>query len=228
MTRSARAFVWVGGALFVISLAVTAYVYLVRFGEAPPYAGWPAAALDVALFSIFAGHHSVFARDGAKRMMSAIVPERLMRSTYVYIASVLLIVACVAWRPVGGTVYRATRGPLALLVAVQLAGLSFIVASVRVIDGLELAGIRQAAGANTPLQVGGPYGVVRHPLYLGWILAVFGTPHLTGDRLVFAAISSAYLIVAVPWEERSLEREFGASYHRYRQRVRWRVLPFVY
>jgi len=228
MTRFARAFVWVGGGLFVISLAVTAYVYLVRFGEAPPYAGFSAVAVDVALFSMFAGHHSVFARDGVKRMMNSLVAERLVRSTYVYIASVLLIVTCLAWRPVGGTVYRATRLPLAVLVAVQLAGLGFIVASVRAIDGLELAGIRQASGVETPLQVGGPYRVVRHPLYLGWILAVVGAPHMTGDRLVFAVISSAYLLVAVPWEERSLEREFGTSYRRYRQHVRWRVLPFVY
>jgi protein-S-isoprenylcysteine O-methyltransferase Ste14 len=228
MTRFARAFVWIGGAVFVLALVVTAYVYLVRFGDTAPFAGWSPIAFDALLFSIFAGHHSVFAREGAKRMMSSCVPQRLMRSVYVYIASGLLVAACLAWRRVGGAIYHVSDVPFAVLAAVQLAGLSFIVASVRTIDGLDLAGIRQASATNTPLQVGGPYRVVRHPLYLGWMLAVFGTPHLTGDRLVFALISSAYLMVAVPWEERSLEREFGVAYRRYRQRVRWRVLPFLY
>src|SRR5262249_41028582 len=76
--------------------------------------------------------------------------------------------------------------------------------------------------------VRGAYGLVRHPLYLGWILMVFGTPHLTGDRLLFAAVTSAYLLVAIPWEERSLEVAFGDAYRQYKQRVRWRVLPYVY
>jgi protein-S-isoprenylcysteine O-methyltransferase Ste14 len=109
---------------------------------------------------------------------------------------------------------------------VQLTGLWFIAVSVRAIDALELAGIRESS--NTGLQVGGPYRLVRHPLYLGWVLAVFGAPHMTGDRLTFAIVSSMYLVVAVPWEERSLERAFGESYRHYKQRVRWRMLPFVY
>ena len=227
MTRGARAFVWVGGGLFVASLALTAFVYLWPFGASTPFAGWGGAAFDGLLFLVFAAHHSGFARDSVKDMVAARVPERLIRSTYVYIASELLIVVCLLWRPVGGVVYTATGAVFALLAAVQLLGLGFIAASVRAIDGLELAGIREPA-ANTALQVAGPYRVVRHPLYLGWMLAVFGTPHLTGDRLAFAIVSSAYLVVAVPWEERSLERVFGESYRRYQQRVRWRVVPFVY
>jgi len=227
MTQGARAFVWGGGGVFVASLALTAFVYLWPFGASIPFAGWGGAAFDVLLFLGFAAHHSAFARDSVKHRVAAMVPERLIRSTYVYIASVLLIVVCLVWRPIGGVVYTATGAVFPLLAAVQLLGVGFIAASVRAIDGLELAGIRVPA-ANTALQVGGPYRVVRHPLYLGWMLAVFGTPHLTGDRLMFAIVSSAYLVVAVPWEERSLERVFGESYRRYRQRVRWRVVPFVY
>ena len=78
------------------------------------------------------------------------------------------------------------------------------------------------------MQIEGPYRLVRHPLYLGWMLAVFGAAHMTGDRLAFGAISSVYLLIAVPWEERSLMQSFGDDYARYTQQVRWRVIPFVY
>jgi methanethiol S-methyltransferase len=98
----------------------------------------------------------------------------------------------------------------------------------RAIDPLELAGIRKAERPNEELQQGGAYGLVRHPIYLGWVLAVFGAAHMTGDRLTFAVLTTTYLIIAVPWEERSLEREFGAAYRSYKQRVRWRIVPFLY
>jgi len=111
--------------------------------------------------------------------------------------------------------------------AVQLAGVWLTLRSVRFIDALELAGIRgPSAGAS--LQITGPYRWVRHPIYLGWLLMTFGPAHMTGDRLAFAAISTAYLVVAVPWEERSLVRAFGEAYVDYRRRVRWRIVPYVY
>ena len=78
------------------------------------------------------------------------------------------------------------------------------------------------------LQTGGVYGLVRHPLYFGWVLIVFGAAHMTGDRLTFAVLTTAYLVMAMPWEERSLEREFGASYRRYKEKVRWKILPYLY
>jgi len=226
MTRWARTFVWVGGALFVVALALTTGTYVWRFGGTRPYAGWPPVAFDALLFTAFACHHSVFAREGVKRALASIVPEELLRSTYVHVASLLLIVVCLGWQPIGGTVYMSTGARFVAHILVQLAGLWFIAASVRAIDALELAGIRESS--NTGLQVGGPYRLVRHPLYLGWVLAVFGAPHMTGDRLTFAIVSSMYLVVAVPWEEQSLERAFGESYRHYKQRVRWRMLPFVY
>jgi protein-S-isoprenylcysteine O-methyltransferase Ste14 len=95
------------------------------------------------------------------------------------------------------------------------------------IDALELAGIRPATTAPA-LQVDGPYRWVRHPVYLGWLLMVFGTAHLTRDRLAFAAISSSYLFLAVPWEERSLRQACGDAYARYEQQVKWRIIPFLY
>jgi len=78
------------------------------------------------------------------------------------------------------------------------------------------------------LQTAGPYRIVRHPLYFGWALAVFGAAHMTGDRLAFATITVAYLIAAIPLEERSLAEVFGPDYGNYKRHVRWRMFPYVY
>ena len=99
--------------------------------------------------------------------------------------------------------------------------------SVRAIDALELAGIRSQSEA-AGLQIAGPYRLVRHPLYLGWTLVVFGAAAMTGDRLGFAAITTLYLMLAIPWEERSLRAAFGSDYDRYIRHVRWRMIPFIY
>jgi protein-S-isoprenylcysteine O-methyltransferase Ste14 len=222
-----RLFAWTGGALFVLALGRTVWLYAEQLGGVRPFDGPAPVVIDLVLFTSFALHHSLFARERIKRAVRRVVPEGAIRSVYVWIASVLLIAVCEAWRPVGGTVYTAPEPLSFMLAAVQIAGLVLTAAGVHGIDPLELAGIRIASSSDD-LAVGGAYGLVRHPLYLGWILMVFGTSHMTGDRLVFAAISSAYLLVAIPWEERSLEAAFGEAYRQYKQRVRWRVLPYVY
>ena len=74
----------------------------------------------------------------------------------------------------------------------------------------------------------GPYAWVRHPIYVGWFLMVFATPMMTATRLVFAIVSSAYLIIAIPFEERSLRHSFGEDYARYTLAVKWRMIPFIY
>jgi methanethiol S-methyltransferase len=222
-----RVLVWAGGGLFVLALARTAWLYAVELGRAAPFGGAAPILIDLLLFTIFALHHSIFARDAIKRAVARAVPERAVRSVYVWIASALLIAVCEGWRPVGGSVYAAAAPWRWLLTAVQMAGLLLTGLGVRAIDPLELAGIHPPRG-DQDLVVGGAYRLVRHPLYLGWILMMFATPHLTGDRLLFAVVSSFYLLVAIPWEERSLEGAFGDSYRQYKRRVRWRVLPYVY
>ena len=220
---------WLGGAAFVLSLAFAARFYIVTLGRAAPARGSPTAALatDAALFGLFALHHSLAARPGAQRALARVVAERLLRSAYVWLASALLALVCVAWRPVGGSLYDHGGALGAAHLAVQLAGVWLTLRSVRAIDPLELAGIRPASTASA-LQITGPYRFVRHPIYVAWVLMTFGAAHMTGDRLAFAAISTAYLIVAIPWEERSLVRAFGEAYVDYRRRVRWRMVPHVY
>ena len=162
-----------------------------------------------------------------KAWVSRVIPHDLVRSTYVWVASLLLIAVVWSWQPIGGELYR-VRSPAAwALRLAQIAGIVLIAASVLAIDGLELAGIRPPR-ADTSLNARGPYGLVRHPLYLGWMLIVFGSPSMTGDRLGFAAVTTLYLFVAMPWEEQSLLRAHGDAYSRYQQQVRWRVLPHLY
>jgi hypothetical protein len=226
-----RLFVWAGGALFVASLAFTAWTYVVTFAAEVPYRGGDAAVVaalvNTLLFSCFALHHSLFARERLKAQMVRIVPVALLRSTYVWIASALLIAVDLLWIPIGGSLYRVPAPAAWLCLAIQAAGLWFTIRGAQAIDPMELAGIRDNA-APTTLQVGGPYRVVRHPLYLGWTLMVFGASLMTRDRLLFAVLSTAYMALAIPFEERSLIRLFGAQYERYRGRVRWRMIPFVY
>lgn len=233
MAALERLFVWGGGAAFVASLAVCVAAYGITWSDAGALrqhdtrAIARSIAVNAALFVLFAAHHSVFARDSVKAWMTRHVPDRLLRSVYVWVASGLLILLIASWQAIGGLVYEHAGWMAVPHIAVQLAGLWLVTQSVRAIDALELAGIRRA-GASDGLQIAGPYHLVRHPLYLGWILIVFGASRMTGDRLLFATITSTYLLLAVPWEERSLEGAFGDAYRRYKREVRWRVLPYVY
>lgn len=224
--RVARAFVWIGGGLFVVSLAYCTWWYLVPLGVDRPWSGFAPVVWDAVLVTIFAAHHSFFARDRIKSRLTSMLGDEA-RSAYVWVASLLLVAVCGFWQHVGGT-FRDHHGLLAGVdIVVQLLGVRLIARSVSTIDPLALAGIRQLPPDET-LQVTGPYRFVRHPLYLGWMLAVFGSPHMTGDRLTFAVLTSIYLVIAIPWEERSMRDAFGRAYAQYAAEVRWRVIPFIY
>ena len=222
-----RAFVWLGGGLFAGALAICGWSYVVVWGRSRSFAGWKPLAIDAALITIFALHHSLFARERVKAELARSVPPALLRSVYVWIASLLLILVCVLWQPIGATLYAVTGGAAIACVSVQLIGVFITARSVARIDPLELAGIHPA-NHGQGLQVTGPYRWVRHPLYLGWWLMTFGAAHMTGDRLAFVAITTLYLAIAIPWEERSLQRSFGDEYARYTQAVRWRMIPLIY
>jgi methanethiol S-methyltransferase len=229
MTTIERGFLWLGGGVFVASLVLAAYVFGVAWPAAAPLAPdrmVEAIAVNAALFTAFALHHSLLAREPVKAWMTRTLPARLVRSVYVWTASLLFGVALIGWQPIGHVAYQATAWLSPFLYATQAAGLALIAGAARIIDALELAGIRSPKGDQ--LAIRGPYRLVRHPLYLGWLLVVWGTPLMTGDRLTFAVLSSAYLLVAMPWEERSMARTLGTDYERYRSIVRWRLIPGLY
>ena len=119
-----------------------------------------------------------------------------------------------------------------MLIAVQLAGVLVTLRASAALDVFSLAGVRQAFGTAAPrpsqLVDTGLYRLVRHPVYFGWVLMVWPTPAMTGTRLVFAAVSTLYLALAIPLEERSLRRQFGPAYSSYAARVKWKMVPGIY
>ncbi len=229
----ARATAWLGGALFVVSLAFFGWSYGVRFGRSAPSEPADTAdalAANALLFTIFALHHSIMARSGAKQWLMLRVAPALERSVYVWIASVLFMLTCAAWREIPVVLYDVPWPAKGACLVLQGWGVWLTLRSAGVIDPLELAGIRQVLGPMRPpsFKVFGPYHRVRHPIYLAWALMTFGTPLMTGTRLSFAVISTAYLMIAIPFEERSLIEVFGDEYRAYQARVRWRMLPGLY
>ncbi len=235
-SAAALVFAWGGGALFVGALAAFVYAYLVRFqraAETGPAFG--PALVDCALFSAFALHHSLLARAGVKTWLRRWIPITLERSLYTWVASLLLLATCWGWRPLPGVLYVLPGRAAWFGLAAQAGGVVLTIAGSRAIDVLDLAGIRtlilarsaRAAG-HVPLMTTGAYRIVRHPVYLGWALFTCGAPTMTATRAVFAIVSTGYLAIAIPWEERSLIQTFGEAYRAYRRRVRWRMLPWLY
>jgi protein-S-isoprenylcysteine O-methyltransferase Ste14 len=223
---------WLGGGLFAVSLAVGAWTFLVTFATPGPASAavGPAVAVNVLLFSAFALHHSVMARTRARTWLAAHVPAPLERSAYVWLASLLFLAVCLGWRRTPGVLYEVT-GPLRWgLAALQVAGVVLTIAAARVLDGLDLAGIRQVRRAPRPpsIRMVWPFTWVRHPIYLGWMLIVCAATPMTADRAVWAAVSTAYLVIAMPWEERTLSAAAGPAYQAYCRRVRWRLVPGLY
>jgi len=224
-----------GGLLFFIdALLYFAYRYMVVFGrEVTGTLNTRAVGANVMLFTVFALHHSLFARDTIRKRISRTVGA-LERSTYVWIASALFIAVCAWWLPIGGVAWRIDEPALVwLLRAAQLLGVWLTLRSALMIDFFELAGTRQIwrvqkDAPSTTFKTSGPYGWVRHPIYAGWFLLVFALPTMTMTQLVFAVTSSAYLLIAIPLEERSLRRSSAGAYDQYMQQVRWKLVPHVY
>lgn len=235
MSRGSLGLAWVGGGAFVASLLYFLYFYFIELGRPVAPGGWaPALTVDVILFTVFALHHSLMPRASMKRWFASVAPASLERSAYVWIASILLALVCLLWRDVPGQIYS-IRGPWGwFLRLIQVLGIGLTIRASARLDMLDLAGIRQAQAAShhprqpMPLRLTGPYALVRHPIYLGWLAIVFAAPHMTANRLAFAVISTIYLVIGTALEERSLEVEFGESYREYQRKVRWRILPGVY
>jgi methanethiol S-methyltransferase len=233
----ARLFAVVGALLFAGSLGFFGWWYLGPFSAEdsvdPAASGAVRAALlwNVSSFTVFALHHSILARSGLKPLVVRLVSPALERPVYVWVASVLFYWVCWSWRPVPGVVWFAGAW-WPLLCAVQLAGIVLSVRSARRLGLVDLSGIREASGQARPspatVTTEGLYRFVRHPIYFGWLLIVWPTPEMTGTRLVFAATSSLYLVIAIWFEERDLALNLGAAYEQYCRQVPWKLIPYVY
>jgi protein-S-isoprenylcysteine O-methyltransferase Ste14 len=186
-----------------------------------------AVIIDAALLALFGLQHSVMARPGFKRWWTRIVPPSAERSTYVLAASICLLVLFAAWHPITGNVWRVTAQPWrALLIATALAGWAIVLLSTFLIDHFDLFGLRQVFArlrrrrhAEHAFKTPSLYRVVRHPIYLGFLIAFWVTPAMTLGHLLFAGALTGYILLAVRFEERDLIRAFGEQYRDYRRRV---------
>ena len=193
-----------------------------------------ALAIDVALLALFAVQHSVMARKWFKDRWTRIVPKPLERSTYVLFSSLALILLLWQWRPLGGVVWS-VEDPLGWFV---LRGLFFfgwglVLVSTFLINHFDLFGMRQVwlyllGRPYTTLRFGtpGPYRLVRHPLYVGWLFAFWSTPTMTLAHLLFSIATTAYILIAIQFEERDLVRDLGEDYEAYRRSVPM-LIPFT-
>jgi protein-S-isoprenylcysteine O-methyltransferase Ste14 len=183
--------------------------------------------IDLALLGLFAVQHSVMARPAFKRMWTRIVPEPVERSTYVLASSLALILLFWLWQPLGGLVWNVENAVgRALLHAGFAFGWLLVLVTTFLINHFDLFGLRQVwlhlrGRPYTPLafRTPGPYRLVRHPLYVGWLFAFWFTPTMTLTHLFFAAVTTAYILVAIRLEERDLVAAFGATYTEYKEQV---------
>jgi protein-S-isoprenylcysteine O-methyltransferase Ste14 len=185
-----------------------------------------ALAINFALLGLFALQHSVMARPWFKAAWTRIVPTPVERSTYVLFSSLALLLLFWKWQPMGGVVWSLENNPGRLALEVLFAaGWLTVLVTTFLINHFDLFGLRQVwlylrGHAYTPIafRTPGPYRFVRHPLYVGWLLVFWSAPVMTSAHLVFAIATTAYILIAIQFEERDLIR-FHGEYAAYRRRV---------
>jgi methanethiol S-methyltransferase len=186
-----------------------------------------ALLIDLSLLGAFAGQHSIMARPFFKRWLTRFFPASAERSTYVLFSSLALIALFIFWQPLGGVVWD-VRAPIGrfVLYALFTFGWLLVLVATFLINHFDLFGLRQVwlqlvGKPYTSLKFGtpGPYKLVRHPLYLGWLFAFWSTPTMTGTHLLFAFVTTVYILVAIRFEEKDLVDSLGDDYRRYRERV---------
>jgi protein-S-isoprenylcysteine O-methyltransferase Ste14 len=186
-----------------------------------------ALLVDLGLLALFAVQHSGMARPAFKRAFTRIVAPELERSVYVLLSSLCLIALFAFWEPLGGTVWT-LESPAARAVAWALFGFGWglVLVTTFLINHFDLFGLRQVWFAlrgepyrPLPFVEPGPYKLVRHPLYVGWFFAFWATPKMSGAHLLFAVVTTAYILVAIRLEERDLIDFHGEAYEAYRRRV---------
>lgn len=196
--------------------------------DSPEVSG-PLASLlvDALLLGLFAVQHSVMARPGFKAVWTKIVSPSIERSTYVLFASLLLLLLFWQWRPMTAIVWNVAHSPMgAALQALHWLGWLVVLLSTFMISHWDLFGLRQVflhlrGKAYSPLRFKSSalYGLVRHPIMLGFIVAFWSTPTMSEGHLVFALATTLYILIALQFEERDLVRALGSTYTAYQKRV---------
>ena len=233
MFRRIAVFVY-GVACYVAGLATFAYLaaflenlFVPRSIDAAPRSPlWIALLVDFGLMVMFGVQHSVMARPRFKAMWTKLVPQAAERSTYVLFSSIAMFLMFWQWQPIGGVIWDVgnAQGRVSLY-AMYAVGWALVLVTTFLINHFDLFGLRQVTleligrpytvlRFRTP----GPYKLVRHPLYVGWLVVFWSTPTMTAAHLMFAAALTAYILIAIQYEERDL-MQAHSEYAEYRRRV---------
>jgi protein-S-isoprenylcysteine O-methyltransferase Ste14 len=230
-----------GGVCYVLFLVV--FLYAIGFvgGFVAPKridtgaagAMWPSLAIDAVLLGVFAAQHSVMARPAFKRWWTRMIPADIERSTYVLFSSLALALIFWQWRPVPAVIWRLEGAAATAVLSLSALGWLVVLASTFMLSHFQLFGLTQVWSAlqekaapamafRTPLL----YGLVRHPIMLGFIIAFWAAPVMTIGHLFFAAMTTGYILIALQFEEHDLVAAFGETYLAYRRRVPM-LAPFL-
>lgn len=188
---------------------------------------WQAIVTNVLLIILFGLQHSIMARPWFKKWWTKYVPEPIERSTFVLFTVIALIVLFVFWQPMGGTVWAIEDGFLSgILLAIFALGWAIVLISTFMINHFDLFGLRQVwlyfrgkPYTHLPFKLPPFYKFVRHPLYFGFLLALWGAPYMSVTRLLFASGLTLYILMAIRWEEKDLMTVFGEKYRQYKLNV---------
>jgi len=197
----------------------------VPFGEA--------LLVNTALLGLFAIQHSVMARPGFKKWWTKFIPKPIERSTYVLFSSLAVILLYWQWKPMGVTIWNITDPTLVMVLnGLMILGGLIVLVTTFLINHFDLFGLRQVwlyligkKYTNLGFVVPGPYKLIRHPLYFGWLLMFWATPVMTIAHLVFAVATTGYIFVAIWFEEKDLITIHGRDYAEYKKRTPM-ILPF--
>jgi protein-S-isoprenylcysteine O-methyltransferase Ste14 len=194
-----------------------------------------ALLIDVSVLMVFALQHSIMARPGFKKWWTRIIPAAIERSTYVLLSSLALLLIAWQWVPLTAVVWKSENDTISLIVYIVAAlGWLMVPLSTLMINHFELFGLKQVydnlvrrRSAETPFTINIFYGFVRHPLMLGFLIALWATPVMTAGHLLLSAITTLYIIVAVKFlEEKDLQKLYGDQYLEYKRRVPM-FIPFT-
>ena len=221
--------------VFVYAIAFLGNLYIPNSIDAAPVGPvWRAVLINLALLGGFAIQHSLMARPAFKRWWTRIIPPAAERSTYVLFSNLAMIALFLWWQPIGGVIWDVASQPArSIVLAIYFIGWAILFYATCLLNHFELFGLRQIwhhlNGERLPdakFRQPGLYKHVRHPIYVGWLIIFWATPTMTIAHLLFAVMTTAYILIAVQLEERDLVNELGEDYRKYQRRVPM-IIPFL-